>query len=221
MKNQVSLKDIICNNILEDIISLEFKPNEILTEGYLIEKYGCSKTPIREALHILCNDNVLRNIPRCGYEVVSLTTDDIRNMLQFRYILESGILALNYKNFTDAQIDKLEEIDAKCTQADKNLLEHWKYNSEFHLTMISFCKNSYAYNELERTLSRLKRGYAQLRWNDIENRCLALDTQSHASIIRALRDKSSEDLMLSLEKDLGDFEPIDLNFKDILNRSEN
>lgn len=216
MKNQLSLKDTIYNNILEDILSLEFKPNQILTEGYLIEKYGCSKTPIREALHVLCSDNVLRNIPRCGYEVVSLTTDDIRSMLQFRYILESGALALNYKSFTEQQIKTLEEIDSNCTKADKNLLEHWKYNTEFHLTMLSFCKNSYAYTELERTLSRLRRGYAQLRWNDMENRPLSLDTQSHALIIKALREQKLDDLKLALEKDLGDFGPIGLDFNGIV-----
>ena len=72
MKGKDSLKDAIYNAILESIISQEYRPNQVLNEKTLVEKYGCSKSPVREALVSLCNDNVLRNIPRYGYEVVNV-----------------------------------------------------------------------------------------------------------------------------------------------------
>ena len=108
---ELSLKETIYNAILEDIIALEYRPGEILNEKTLIEKYSCSKSPVREALLALCADNVLRNIPRYGYEVVRLTMEDIHEMIQFRYILESGILQLRISRFTPSQIERLEAID--------------------------------------------------------------------------------------------------------------
>lgn len=50
MKNEKSLKDTIYNAILEDMFSLEYKPGDILNEKALVEKYECSKSPVREAL---------------------------------------------------------------------------------------------------------------------------------------------------------------------------
>ena len=88
MKSEMSLKDTIYNAVLEDILSMEYRPREILNEKTLIEKYDCSKSPVREALIALCSDNVLRSIPRYGYEVVQLTVEDINEMIQFRYIFQ-------------------------------------------------------------------------------------------------------------------------------------
>lgn len=86
------LKDIVYDAIMEDIYAGVHKPGDILNEGTLVAKYRCSKSPVREALIALCENHVLRNIPRYGYEVTRLTMDDIREMLEFRYCLEGGAL---------------------------------------------------------------------------------------------------------------------------------
>ena len=77
---------------MEDIYAGVHKPGDILNEGTLVAKYQCSKSPVREALIALCENHVLRNIPRSGYEVTRLTMEDIREMLEFRYCLEGGTL---------------------------------------------------------------------------------------------------------------------------------
>ena len=114
MKNEKSLKDTIYNAILEDMFSLEYKPGDILNEKALVEKYECSKSPVREALLELCKDNVLRNIPRYGYEVVKITMDDVREMIEFRYLLEAGILRKQYSDLTEVHFSILEDIDKQC-----------------------------------------------------------------------------------------------------------
>ena len=88
-----SLKETVRNAILEGIFSGEYQPGDILNEKSLIEKYECSKSPVREALMTLCNERVLRNMPRYGYEVTRLTMDDINEMLEFRLYLEHGIVS--------------------------------------------------------------------------------------------------------------------------------
>ena len=71
-KTKESLKTQIYNAILDHIFSGEFKPGQILNEKELVEKFGCSKAPVREALIALCSDNVLRSFPRYGYEIIRL-----------------------------------------------------------------------------------------------------------------------------------------------------
>lgn len=42
-----SLKEKVRNAILEGIFSGEYQPGDILNEKSLIEKYECSKSPVR------------------------------------------------------------------------------------------------------------------------------------------------------------------------------
>jgi len=205
MKNEKSLKDTIYSAILEDIFTMDYRPGDILNEKSLVEKYNCSKSPVREALISLCSDHVLRNIPRYGYEVVRLTVEDINEMLQFRYILEGGILRERYKRITDSQLDRLAAIDAKCNQEIGDVWKHWEYNTEFHLKLIAFCGSNYATEELERCMNRLKRAYAQFYWDKWDIDFPPADTRYHARILNCLRQKDIDGALLHLKDDLNDF----------------
>ena len=69
MENSGSLKKMVYDTLLDDISSGRFRPNDILTEGSLTERFGVSKAPVREALIELCKDNILQSLPRFGYQV--------------------------------------------------------------------------------------------------------------------------------------------------------
>ena len=204
MKNEKSLKDTIYNAILEDIFSLEYKPGDILNEKALVEKYECSKSPVREALLELCKDNVLRNIPRYGYEVVKITMDDVREMIEFRYLLEAGILRKQYSELTEVHFSILEDIDKQCKKKENTMWDHWSLNTEFHLKLIGFGRNNFAMEELKRCMDRLKRAYTRFCWEQYEPE-LELDTRNHAMIIQALRERDIEKAVQYLARDLNDF----------------
>ncbi|WP_319560336.1 GntR family transcriptional regulator [Marispirochaeta sp.] len=201
----MSLKDKVYNAILDDIISLEYHPGDILNERSLIDRYQCSKSPVREALMTLCSENVLRNIPRYGYEVIRLTEDDISEMIQFRLILESGMLSMYYNSFTAEQIGELEEIDEKCQSDSSDVWTHWAHNVEFHLKLIESCGSKFAMEELERCMNRLKRAYAQFYKNKNDIKLLSTDTKHHSEIIAGLKNKNSTQILKNLTADLNDF----------------
>ena len=85
-----SLKDQVYESILEDIFQGNVSPGDILNEKALLEKYHCSKSPVREALMALCADGILKNIPRYGYEVVRLSKEDIYDNAGFPLCLGAG-----------------------------------------------------------------------------------------------------------------------------------
>lgn len=212
MRNEKSLKDTIYNAIMEDIFSMDYRPGDILNEKNLVEKYNCSKSPVREALISLCSDNVLRNIPRYGYEVVRLTVEDINEMIQFRFILEGGILRERYERITSTQMDRLEAIDEKCNRETSDVWKHWEYNTEFHLKLIAFCGSNYALEELTRCMNRLKRAYAQFYWDKWNMDFPPADTRYHAQIISCLREKKIDDALNYLKLDLCDFGGLEKSF---------
>ena len=69
MSGNIKLKDQIYENILNEIIDGNYRQNDIITERELIEKYGVSKSPVREALVELCNEKILESRPRMGYQI--------------------------------------------------------------------------------------------------------------------------------------------------------
>lgn len=200
-------KDEAYRTIMNGIISNEFKPGEPLNERALMEKYGYSKSTVREALLMLCAENILRAIPRYGYQVVQLTSENVNNLLQYRMILESGFLRCSYNGITPEQIQELVFLNEICENSDSgdDYWAHWDHNKAFHLKMISFANNAYAYDELDRSMDILKRAYAQFyhdRWN---KSVIRADVKSHTPLIDALGEKNIEKACRLLKDDLKDF----------------
>ena len=208
MPNEQSLKDYIYTSILQDIVNSEYTPNQIITEKEIIQKYNCSRSPVREALISLCGDNVLRNIPRCGYQVVHITLEDIEDIQRYRLVLECGMLRFFYNTITKDQINRLKELDEDCSSID-GLWKHWKANTEFHLYLISLSCNNYAYQELKKAMSILRRAYAQYyhdKWDiSIPSMQYYVDTHHHISLIQALEEHDLDRATNILYDDLNEF----------------
>ena len=76
---KVSLKEQVYTKIFNDLVVERFPLDEFLTEKQFMELYGVSKAPVREALIELCNEGILRSIPRLGYQIIPVTQKDIAN----------------------------------------------------------------------------------------------------------------------------------------------
>lgn len=204
-KQQESLKNMVYQAILNGIFTDEYKPNQIINEQELVQKFGCSKTPIREALVTLCNEGILHSFPRFGYKVVSVSREEAQNILDFRLVLEGGYLRQSIGHITEENLAELAEIDERCKQSTDSVWDHWEANTAFHLKLISFSGNAYAYQELERTMNVLKRAYAQFYWQTWSNVNPALDIAHHNDIMQSIREKDLEKTQNYLKEDLADF----------------
>lgn len=205
MKEKESLKVQVHHALLEAIVRGEYRPNDIINEQTLVEKFGCSKSPVREALIALCNEGVLRNLPRFGYEVIRLTKEDISDILDFRLILEGGYLQKNAARITPEAILKLQELDTCCNQPSIDLWSHWHANTEFHLQLLSFTGNAYACYQLKKTMEILKRAYGQFYWDKWDSTYIPADMRYHARILDQIQKRNLKDALTCLKLDLEDF----------------
>jgi len=207
MEKRKSLKTAIYEAILTGIYQDKYKPEAILTERELVDAFGVSKAPIREALLTLCNEGVLKNIPRLGYEVVKLTTDDVKEVLRFRCILECGCMAEFCGKLNEAQLNELQQLSQLCCSQDasENMQSHWQHNEAFHLKLISYAGNAYAYQELFRSLTLLRRAYSQFYWDKWTPSIISMDMKAHKPLIDALAKKDLGRAQQYLKEDLADF----------------
>lgn len=207
METKKSLKTTIYDAILESIFQDQYKPGEILTENALVERFNVSKAPVREALITLCNNGVLKNIPRLGYEVIKLTTTDVQEILRFRAILECGCMAEYCGKLAPEQLQKLAELNALCCRKEDStdFRTHWQHNEDFHLQLIAYAGNAYAYRALKRSLSILSRAYAQFYWDKWTPAVVTLDMKSHQPMLAALAAGNLKQAQKYLQEDLKDF----------------
>lgn len=202
-----TIKEQVYSSIFQEIIQGKISPTEVLREKELIEKYNVSKSPVREALVQLCSEGVLVSKPRYGYEIVRLTRRNIEDILSYRSILEGGALKQSIKHITPAQIDELKKIDEVCVSSEAldDFWVHWDYNMQFHLQLMSYYDNEFAYNSLQQALQTLTRAYAQFYWDKWENISFPKDTKHHANIIECLENRDYEGAVYFLRQDIGDF----------------
>lgn len=206
MASKTSLKDQVYNAIIESIISGDYPPYSILNEKTLIERFGVSKSPVRDALVELCSENILRSIPRVGYEVVCLNEKDMCEIMDFRYYLESSCLHKIITTISSDQIGELEKFVAESeawAATQRKIIEHWKNNIKFHLMLASFAGNRYIYDTLRRSMNTQLRGYAQFYWDRWHRTQIRLDMQTHRLIISAVRQREFDAAMHYLKMDLG------------------
>jgi DNA-binding GntR family transcriptional regulator len=115
-----------------EILTDAFRPGQPLAENELAEKFGASRTPIREALLRLQADDLVRIEPRRGAFVQQLTVTDFLEINELRSVLEayaarvaarriapetvqSLLLSLDYIGInepTEDDFQNLEELDS-------------------------------------------------------------------------------------------------------------
>ncbi len=199
-------KPEIKNDIVQGIIRGEYREQGLLTERRLMDKYGVTKSIVRDALSELRCENVLRSIPRYGYEIVTLTENEVRNILQFRVMVECQSLPLVFERASQEELSDLVKFMQSLTPTeDQDVWDSWEDNSQFHLHLLMLSGNRYCYEQIQQSLSVLKRAYAQFYWDKWRRMRFRFNNDTHISITNALRDSDVPLASRLLAEDINSF----------------
>lgn len=186
MNSKLTIKKTVYDAVYNDIVEGRYGSDDILTEGMLVEKYGVSKSPIREALIELCKDNVLRSLPRMGYQIVPVSLQEIVDLLDFRVDLELSNLRRVMDNKSDQAIDNLRNVTFYAdSDHDREVMPNWLLNQRFHLELCKIGGNSYTYHVLKETLHRSAR-FASHYFKTAWSRASESQGKYHNAILEAL-----------------------------------
>lgn len=97
------LRQELLEHIRAAIASSEYKPGERLVERILCEKYGVSRTVVREALRHLESEGLVTIVPNRGPVVTVLTHSDIEGLFDVRAVLEALAAERFAERATDAE----------------------------------------------------------------------------------------------------------------------
>lgn len=207
MVKKISLKEQIRERIFKDIIKGEL--NGILNEKELIERYEVSKTSVREALIELCQQEVLRAIPRYGYEIVTVSEKDVRDATELRLLLEMSCFEKAVDNMTREDIARFKDWAFRLKHTlSMEIWQYWDRNLSFHVEFNAFAGNRLMNETLASTLNLLWRANAQ-QWKRKQATQMQLEGQHpHQRMMLLIEEGKIEEAKQCLEDDIRDIPKI-------------
>lgn len=198
------LSEKIHDEILELIIKNSSEEEMVLNEKRLMELFGVSKAPVREALIKLCSEGVLRNVPRFGYVVVRLQEKDIQDVVRLRVMLETEALRQGYDSIVLYHLpDILQQIQKASERGETtDVWQLWEDNEDFHLMLASFAGNNLLKRFLKDAMGIQKRSYGQMTWKNRQSLVVDVDKWPHGQIYQALCDRDLDLALKLLEQDI-------------------
>ncbi len=104
---QESTRDYARRLLREDITSMHLRPGEKVSENELAQKYGVSRTPVREALMDLARYQVVEVLPQRGSRISLIDFELVEEARQVRELMELAILPLACARATEEDIRRL------------------------------------------------------------------------------------------------------------------
>lgn len=160
---ELNLKQKVYDGIIDRMVKGEILPGSIITEKQVIDYFNVSKSPVREAMLELCKDDVLKAIPRCGYQVNQVSTRTVFEIIDVRLMIELA----NFRNICEkVSNDQIDQIFSKIEETQKIPSKPvWMANDNnqnFHLELIKLSSNEVLVGILKKLLELYSRAYAQM-----------------------------------------------------------
>jgi DNA-binding GntR family transcriptional regulator len=183
-----SLGQHVFENLKQAIIRGEVAPGDRLVESRLADALDISRTPVREAIHKLEREGLLRRLPKGGFAVMNLSREDIEETFGIRCVLESYAARLAAENYSAEELSPLEEKIREFQKfLDQGQLDELpRVNTEFHSLFYALSRSPKLIkmiNDLRDQIFRFRRILLKKdKWAEASN-------EDHRKMLEAIRDR--------------------------------
>jgi DNA-binding GntR family transcriptional regulator len=165
----------------EAILEGDLKPGERLRAEALAQRFGTSRTPIREALLQLEAQGLVDVEPNRGAVVRSFDRDDLFDLYQLRALLEPRAAALAAPRISEQDIEALH---ALCEAED-----HMAANEAFHRIILEAAGSPRLLDAM-RAATGIPRTFRSVFWHDERQREESL--MCHRRLVAAFNARDAE-----------------------------
>jgi DNA-binding GntR family transcriptional regulator len=174
-------------HLKSNILSGHFNPGERLTEEHLARKLGVSRTPVREALHKLESEGLIKSLVTRGFIVSRDSKDEMEELFDIRAILEGYLMRMICETISEGTLRQLDQFVEKAEEALslKKIEEVFKWNTQFHDALHSLVQNKQRFHQMMVNIRKYVLRYRKdtLRYPDGGKRTI----EGHRKIMMSLR----------------------------------
>ena len=182
-----TLREKILETIRDAILKGSLKPGERVSEPDLAERFGISRTPIREAFRQLESEGYLKVVPRKGAVVASLSERDIEEFYAIKIILEGFAARMAADKLTEKEIERLESINERLHKIaeEGDVKTFFRVHNEFHEVFIKAAGN----DKLSEMINQLVMKFKRLRLASLSQPGrMIVSIEDHHDMIQAFKD---------------------------------
>lgn len=149
-----SLHDELVVALRDLIVEGELAPGSRVPERELCDRFGVSRTPLREALKVLASEGLLELLPNRGAQVARLTIEDLDEMFPVMGALEALAGELACARITDTEVAEIKALHYQMVlhYTRRELPEYFRLNQRIHERILEIAGNA--------TLARMYRSLA-------------------------------------------------------------
>lgn len=176
-----SVRDALEN----DIIRGSFAPGQRLDEASLTERFGISRTPVREALQQLAAIGLVEMVPNRGAFVVRIGLAQLVEMFEVMAELEGMCARLASRRISEAECTALKDALAACKRAAElgDSDAYYYENDRFHVCIYNASHNSFLSKQTRQLKTRLQ-PYRRMQLQ-VPNR-IKRSMEEHRRIVEAI-----------------------------------
>lgn len=197
--SRTPLHDEVARRIRDLIVEGELAPGARVPERELCERFGISRTPLREALKILASEGLVDLQHHRGALISQLTSEAVDEMFQVMEALEALAGELACSHASDADIAAIRALHERmlAEHARRELSEYFKLNQRIHEAIVAAAGNALLaqiYRGLNMRLRRARymANLSPPRWDQAvaehEQILAALERRDGARLARLLRE---------------------------------
>jgi DNA-binding GntR family transcriptional regulator len=170
--------------IKKQIVTTELSPGAVISEANLMDELGLGRTPIREAIKQLQNENLVSVTPRRGMFVADIAVTDLLQIFEVRVELEALATRLAVSRITNGEIAELKRLAEgykKAVPDDKEFLID--IDNQFHSLLAQATHNKFLVKDLEQYYNlSLRIWYLAINYTQPED----IDIKAHLEILAAI-----------------------------------
>lgn len=196
MAKKMYLSDIAYQQIKDYLIKGELKDS--VSENYLVEKLGMSRTPIREALHRLNNEDFLDIVANKGIYLKEVSIKETNDLMDLRLAIELFAMKKIKRYITETHLNDLDQIVEEQIKAEKqkDAFTFLKLDLEYHEYFLKIIGNNHFMKVLNNISDRLfLHGMSVSKKGLTDDKSIA----DHLKINEALRNKDYDTALHLLE----------------------
>jgi len=178
----------------DEILSLTLAPGEVLDETSLADRFGMSRSPIREALIRLAGDDLVVTLSNRSTVVAPIDIQSFPKYVEALDIAQRMNTRLAAELRTDEDLRVMTKRQAAFVAAVRtgNRLAMSEANKAFHMSIADAGRNPYLANFYERLLNQGRR-MLHLHFEFLErNEEAVLLTDEHDDMLDAIRNKDAD-----------------------------
>lgn len=170
------------------ILEGEIKPGARLSERAVFARLEISRTPLREALKILCSEGLVTLEPNRGATVTRMSLDDLKSAFELLAALEGAAAEFACSRASEDEIDAISRLHDQmfAHYEAQDLANYFRLNKAIHLAIVDAGKNTAIARVYRSESARVDRfRYASNR----DAATWARSIRQHEQILDALRQR--------------------------------